>query len=118
MPDLLEFDESPLATDFDDIFELFDDMKAFAKANPNHSFFCADDTGINSSPPRLPRFGWVAFLEDQPDDEQLKQWTITLRKAAQSTKGPKGPTLRKACYTREGREALLRSLVEEARHGA
>lgn len=63
---LLNLDAMPLATDWEDLNALWADMMRFAKENPNHLFVCADDPGMNHSPPRVGRLGWTAFLEWTP----------------------------------------------------
>lgn len=106
----------PMDSDFDDLFDLFEDMKAFAAANLDHAFLTADDPGFGD-PPRLPRMGWVAFLPavTQGDDEQMKSWTITVVCASRSLKGTKGALLRKTLGPSKGRRQMLQELVKRAR---
>jgi len=79
LQELQELDSSPIDTDCNDMHDLWDDMEKFAKDHPDpgYMFLCADDPGCNHDPWRVPRLGWVAYLE-QPD-EQVKMWTITVR---------------------------------------
>jgi dCMP deaminase len=79
----MKLDATPLPTDWDNIFKLWEDVEQFALDHPGHTFICADDPGVNHSPPRVGRLGWSAFRErpadlaaDAPWDEQAKQWTI------------------------------------------
>ena len=43
----MQLDATPFDSDFDDIFKLFDAMRVFAKANPEHEFLPTDDPGAN-----------------------------------------------------------------------
>lgn len=71
-------DATPLDSDWDDIRKLFADMKCFGKEHPDHVFIPADDPGINYTPPRVPRLGWVALSLESPLYD--KSWTILLSK--------------------------------------
>lgn len=72
-------DSTPLSTDWEDIHELWGDMKKFASEHPRHVFIPADDPGFNHDPVRVPRLGWMAYLKvGLGGDEQAKEWTITL----------------------------------------
>ena len=77
---LMQLDATPFDSDFDDIFKLFDAMRVFAKANPEHEFLPTDDPGANHETPRVPRIGWSAFRPIKPeeaDDYELgfrKNW--------------------------------------------
>lgn len=102
-------------SDFDDLFDLFEDMKAFAAANLEHTFLSADDPGFGD-PPRLPRMGWTAFLPNrEPADEEAKMWTITVICVSRSLKGDKGGLLRKTLAPSRGRQRMLQELVKQAR---
>lgn len=108
-------DHTPLDTDFDDLAALFKDMEQFARDNRDHEFLCADDPGLGPVP-RVPRLGWVAFLpgKDNPEDEQSKEWTITVKNAAKPLLAD-GSILRRALGSRAGRHQMIKSLVERAR---
>lgn len=56
-----------LDTDWDSFEELWEDVKEFIKTHPDHSIICADD-------PAHGRYGWVAFVPGQGEDE--REWTI------------------------------------------
>lgn len=105
----LNLNREPLPTDWGNIHNLLQDMKAFAKTNPKHKFLCADDPGFGQNP-RVPRLGWVAFLEDA-EDEQQKMWTIPLEKVQGMDLLKLGPSYR----TPWGRQQMLKALVDEAR---
>ena len=106
----------PLDSDYDDLMELLEDMKAFAANNRDHVFLCADDPGFGD-PPRMPRMGWTAFLpnKDNPGDEELRAWTITLINVAKSLEGAKGAILRRVLKHQVGRQRMLSRLIEQAR---
>ena len=70
----LTLDATPLPTDWENIHELFADMRKFAEENPRHTFLSADDPGHGF---RVPRLGWTAFF-DGPGDEREKMWTISV----------------------------------------
>ena len=72
-----ELDRTPLDTDWDDVHELWEDVRRFARDNPDHRVLAADDPGCNHDPPRVPRMGWTAFREGE-EDEAARSWTITL----------------------------------------
>ena len=76
----MNFDKSPIPSDWTDISLLFHDMQAFGKKHPNAIFINADDPGYNNDPPRSPRLGWVAYEIDENGKERiLKEWTIKLQ---------------------------------------
>jgi hypothetical protein len=82
---IIGVDASPIDTDWEDIHDLWADMEKFAQEHQGHMFLCADDPGFNHEPPRVPRLGWVAY-RDNPDDEQAKMWTITVRNVRRTFK--------------------------------
>lgn len=79
-------DTSPLPSDFDTIHEILMDMCEFSDRHPNHVLLPADDPGYNHNPPRMARWGWVAYLPNSKD-EQPKHWTILLGNVAKEMMG-------------------------------
>lgn len=76
---MFELDDTPIDTDLDSFKELWDDVKQFMKEHPNHIIICADDPGSLHDPPRIPRYGWMAFIPIYSfniEDEQRNEWTI------------------------------------------
>lgn len=111
-------DASPIETDWDDLFALFDDMKKFAAEHPNegYMFIPSDDPGIHYNPPRVARLGWSAFI-DGGDEEKAKHWTITLgntRKSLAKAR-PNLPShvagIEAALKSQAGRHELLTSVI-------
>jgi hypothetical protein len=87
-------DSTPIPTDWNDIHELWDDMKKFASEHPNHTFIPADDPGFHHDPVRVPRLGWSAFLKvELGGDEQAKEWTITLSNLKKTLRRGTNPEL-------------------------
>jgi hypothetical protein len=81
-------DSTPIPTDWEDIHELWGDMKKFASEHPNHTFISMDDPGFNYDPVRVPRLGWSARLKvGLGGDEQAKAWTITISNVKKTFRG-------------------------------
>lgn len=96
-------DSTPISTDWKDIHELWGDMKRFREGHPHHVFIPADDPGHQYTPARVPRLGWVAYLEvGLGGDEQAREWSITVSNALATYNGDLDPLL-----TIEGRLAQL-----------
>lgn len=53
-----------------DIYEIFDEMREYAREHPNATFLCADDQRTRS-------YGWIAY-EVIDGVEYNQQWTIGL----------------------------------------
>ena len=109
MPSALYLDNTPLDSDWGTVAELWEDMLKFANEHPNHKFLSADDPGCNHSPPRVPRLGWTAFLEVDPDSglsEEDKFWTITLSNAKGTIPEELSPLFKSAA----GRQRMLDAL--------
>lgn len=104
-------DRRPIPTDWRDYDALLDDMRTFARENPKHLFICADDTGVNRDPPRVPRMGFTAYL-DGADNGQSKTWTITLMNLRHCIEGPMSDAMG---MTGDERRVMLDKIVEEAR---
>jgi hypothetical protein len=115
---LPEFDSSRLDTDWDDLNELFADIRKYVKEHPGVEVMSADDPGVGYTPPRIPRLGWSAF-QIQPTehacenvrrlargepaiewDEQARYWTIPV-----ASNG-----LALSLKTASGRQALAKAL--------
>lgn len=107
-----KLDPTPLPTDWEDIQALFADMRKFAEENPRHTFLSADDPGQHYEPCRVPRFGWVAFL-DNAEDEREKSWTITLANVRKTLADgpPTSEALRESLKTQTGRQKLLEAVI-------
>jgi hypothetical protein len=124
MENPLALDKTPLDTDWDDIHKLFADMKGFFVQNPDYTLLGADDPGCTYQPPRIPRFGWVAYkprpinLADGNSggciygDDEMKAWTIPIAKLRPVllSNDPKDEALAESFKTREGRQTLLEAL--------
>jgi hypothetical protein len=121
---LPELDATPIDTDFDDIYAVFNDMRKFAEehADENYVFLNADDPGLNHTPPRVPRMGWTAYkagVDPYRDTSDSKAWTITLANLktsmANAREGARdqhtADILRRAFQTRSGRQVLLDTLI-------
>jgi hypothetical protein len=76
--ELLRLDLTIIDTDWNDIHALWDDMKKFGHEGQGIMFTCADDPGCSYDPPRIPRLGWIAYIDNPATP--LKTWTITIRK--------------------------------------
>jgi hypothetical protein len=120
-------DATPVPSDWEDFGALWEDMRKFARENPDHTFICADDPGATYQPPRVARVGWAAFLEwapckdcvgetceacdgrgkVPPFDERMKFWTITL---GNLNRRELPDAIKKAFQTAAGRQAMLKEL--------
>jgi len=126
----LKLDDTPLPTDWERFDLLWADVENFALDHPGHTFLCADDPGVNHTPPRVGRLGWTAFLErpagmdpEAPWDEQAKQWTITMPNAKRAILEPwdgslsqpnKNLELERSLKTSDGRKEMLTNLQMRA----
>jgi len=107
-----KLDSTPLPTDWDNLQDLFADMKKFAEDNPGHTILPADDTGQHYQPWRVPRLGWTAFL-DNAADEQAKMLTIKLVnvKNVIASGHAFSDALRESLRTPLGKQKLLESVI-------
>lgn len=104
-------DTSRKDTDWDNIYDLFEDMKKYARDNPDCTFLCADDQAGQ-------RFGWVAYESQVDDSEKIHQWTIpltTLKTTYRRNLHPDGSIANRTLETIKDRQEHLRRLVAEAR---
>ena len=102
-------DRTPLPTDWEDLRELFADMRKFAQENEGFTFLGADDPGCNHQPPRIPRMGWAAF-KDVNGEEVIRQWTIPLYRLVTYVRNqntPEDVAFAESLKTAAGRKALL-----------
>jgi len=128
----MQLDATPFDSDFDDIFKLFDAMRVFAKANPEHEFLPTDDPGADHETPRVPRIGWSAFRPIKPEeaaenvrrsargetvpdyDEQFKVWTIPVSKVGAALKDEtdfRNVFVRECLKSVAGRQKLLDAIL-------
>lgn len=114
----LNFDATPLESDWEDLFAIFEDMRKFADSHVGWTFLCADDPGTNHTPQRVPRMGWSAFKEPKDpyrDSEQMKSWTITLVNVRKSLDNQKNSNAKdivsRSIKTQAGRMAMLAAIT-------
>lgn len=70
-------DANPIETDQTDVLLMIQDILMHQKQGLK--LLAADDPGVHYSPPRVPRFGFVAYRDAaMKDDDLVKQWTIKL----------------------------------------
>ena len=76
---VFNIDSSTLATDWEDLYVMLDDIKMYV-AKTQDFILNADDPGCNWDPPRSPRIGFVSGSG--------KKWTIRLNKVAKQSNSP------------------------------
>lgn len=79
LENIFNFNSSVLSTDWEDLYTMLDDIKAYV-AKTQDFVISADDPGYNHEPPRSPRIGFVS--------EKGKEWTIRLGKVSKQGNSP------------------------------
>jgi hypothetical protein len=89
---------------FDNIYDLLNDMRDYARAHPKHEFLCADDPDSHA-------IGWIAFEHGSPEDVR---WSIPVKLVRwQFRRGDDNPN--KLLTSNEGKIRFLLKLVQDAR---
>jgi len=107
LADIFDIDDSKLKSDWDNIYDMLDDIKAYVKKT-NGIVFNADDPGYHHEHQRSPRIGFASSTND-------KEWTIELAKVSKQIKNvpEKWSNLRKLLTSSNGRQNLIKYLNGE-----